>query len=231
MVTIFIRMLLIYLFLIVTMRLMGKRQIGELEVTDLVTTLLISEIASLPITNQEIPVSYAVIPMITLLFLEVLSSVVLVHLPRLKGVVSARPTVIIRGGRLSQSALCSLRISIEELMGEIRQQGYTDLSQIEDAILEKNGKLTVLPKAKYAQPTASDLGLTVKQEVLMHVVFSGGSFGDAGLTLIGKDRDWLVGQLRKKGYERRDLFCVFANREGKLLIYPKEKKGKEERDF
>ncbi len=226
MITILVRILLIYFFLIVTMRLMGKRQIGELEVTDLVTTLLISEIASLPITNQEIPVSYALIPMITLLFLEVLSSFILVHLPKLKGIVSARPTVIIRQGKLSQSALHSLRISVEELMGEIRQQGYTDLSQIEDAILEKNGKLTVLPKAEYAQPTVSDLGLQIKQDALMHVVFSGGSFGDMGLTLIGKDRDWLLQQIKKQGYEMSDLFCAMANREGKLTVYPKEKKEK-----
>ncbi len=229
MITILVRILLIYFFLIVTMRLMGKRQIGELEVTDLVTTLLISEIASLPITNQEIPVSYALIPMITLLFLEVLSSVILVHLPKLKGVVSARPTVIIQSGELSQTSLRSLRISVEELMGEIRQQGYPDLSQIEIAILEKNGKLTVLPKAEYAQPTVSDLGLSAKPDSLMHVVFSGGSFGDAGLSLIGKDRDWLLRQIKKRGYEKSDLFCVMANREGKLTVYPKEKKGKEKK--
>ena len=122
MLTIFVRTLLIYAFLLLALRIMGKRQIGELEVTDLITTLLISEIASLPITNQDIPVSYALIPIATLLILEVLFSMVLVKLPRLRGLVSAKPTVIIRHGLLCQRALLSLRISVEELMSEIRQR-------------------------------------------------------------------------------------------------------------
>ena len=109
MITIFFRTLLIYVILIATVRLMGKRQIGELEVTDLVTTLLLSEIAALPITDTNIPVSHVLIPMITLLFLEVSSSVILIKLPKLKSLVSARPTVIISDGVLDQKALRSIR--------------------------------------------------------------------------------------------------------------------------
>ena len=124
MLTIFVRTLLIYAFLLLALRIMGKRQIGELEVTDLITTLLISEIASLPITNQDIPVSYALIPIATLLILEGLFSMVLVKLPRLRGLVSAKPTVIIRHGLLCQRALLSLRISVEELMSELKKN-YT----------------------------------------------------------------------------------------------------------
>ena len=164
MITILFRTLIVYITLILIMRLMGKRQIGELEVTDLVTTLLISEIASLPITNHEIPVLAAVIPMITLLVLEVLSSWILVRFPRLRGLVSATPTVIIQHGRLNQTALRELRFSIEELMSEIRQQGLTELSQVECAILEKNGKLTILPKAQFASPTAELLKLKPPQQ-------------------------------------------------------------------
>ena len=156
MLTILIRTLIVYVVLICIMRLMGKRQIGELEVTDLVTTLLISEIASLPITNQEIPISHALIPMITLLILEVFSSVILIRFPSLKALVSARPTVIIQEGHLKQDALRELRISMDELISEIRQQGFAELSQIDTAILEKNGKLTVLPKGSFPpQPSNS----------------------------------------------------------------------------
>jgi uncharacterized membrane protein YcaP (DUF421 family) len=222
MLTILIRTLLIYTSLILTMRLMGKRQIGELEVTDLVTTLLLSEIASLPITNQDIPVSYAIIPMITLLVLEVFSSLLLLRFPRLKPLVSARPTVIISRGRLRQKALLGLRISLDELMSEIRQQGLTDLSHVEYAILEKNGKLTVLPKAKYQPPSAEQLGLSPKTEPLMHIVWRNGSFSEAGLALIEKDRAWLLRQLQKEKLDRKQLLCVMANREGRLLWISKE---------
>jgi len=223
MTTILIRTLIIYVALILTMRLMGKRQIGELEVTDLVTTLLISEIASLPITNQEIPVSYAILPMLTLLILEILSSVILIRFPALKRIVSACPTIIIQNGVLQQQALKDLRISIEELMSEIRQQGLTALDQVEYAILEKNGKLTVLPRAKYATPTVEQMGIRAKEDPLMHVVFCNGSYSRVGLQLIEKDRAWLDRQLKKKKLEPRALFCVMANRDGELLPIPKSK--------
>lgn len=222
MTTILIRTLIIYFSLIITMRLMGKRQIGELEVTDLVTTLLISEIASLPITNQEIPVLFAIIPMITLLVLEIISSYILVCFPRLKKLVSATPTVVIRGGQLRQDALRQLRLSLEELMSEIRQQGLTDLSMVECAILEKNGKLTVIPKAEYATPTVGQLGLQVANEGLMHIVFCNGSYSTFGLSLIGKDRDWLERQLARRKLLPEQLFCVTANEQGHLYWIKKE---------
>lgn len=222
MTTILIRTLIVYVVLILTMRLMGKRQIGELEITDLVTTLLISEIASLPITNQEIPVLYAVIPMITLLILEIASSVILIRIPWLKNTVSARPTVIIQNGRLCQSALRDLRMSLDELMSEIRQQGLTDLSQVEYAILEKNGKLTVLPKARFAQPTAEQMGLAVKDDGLMHIVYCNGRYSKIGLSLIGKDRTWLSRELDRRKLNTADLFCVTANEKGKLFWIKKE---------
>lgn len=220
MLTIFVRTLLIYGSLLLTLRVMGKRQIGELEVTDLVTTLLISEIASLPITNQDIPVSYALIPIVTLLILEIFFSVILIRFPRLKGLVSAKPTVIIRHGVLCQRALSDLRVSVEELMSEIRQQGYPDLSMISDAILEKNGKLTVMPKPQFAPPNLGQLGIKVLKDPLMHVVLSGGTYNDAGLRLIGYDRAWLDAQLARRGYARDSLFCVTANEKGQLLLIP-----------
>lgn len=224
MLTILFRTLLIYGALLLTLRLMGKRQIGELEVTDLVTTLLISEIASLPITNQDIPVFYALIPIATLLILEVLFSMILIRLPRLKGLVSAKPTVVIRHGVLSQSALLDLRMSVEELMSEIRQQGYSDLSMISCAILEKNGKLTVMPKPKFTAPNLGHLGIRTQEDPLMHVLLSGGVYNDEGLRLIGHDRAWLDAQLTRRGYRKERLFCVTGNEKGKLVLIPQTKK-------
>jgi len=226
MITILFRTLIVYFALIVTMRLMGKRQIGELEVTDLVTTLLLSEIASLPITNHDIPISHAVIPMIILLILEVGSSLILVHFPRLRNLVSAKPTVIIHNGKLLPRSLYAMRISIDELMGEVRQQGLTDLSQVDTAILEKNGKLTVLPKAIYQPPTAEQLGLSPKNEPLMHIVWRNGAFSPVGLELIGKDRAWLMRKMQKDHLKTDELLCIMANREGRLVWIPKEEKKK-----
>ena len=222
MITIFVRTLIVYAFLILTMRLMGKRQIGELEVTDLVTTLLISDVAALPLTNPDTPVLHAILPILLLLILEVASSVILLRLPRLKNLVSARPTVLIQHGRLNSRALRDVRISIDELMSEIRQQGLTSFSQVQCAILEKNGKLTVLPKARYAPTTPEQLGLSVPEESLMHIVFSNGTYSKAGLALIGKDVQWLTSALRRRGLEEERLFCVTADEKGNLFWIPKE---------
>lgn len=216
MTTILIRTLLTYVFLIATVRLMGKRQIGELEVTDLVTTLLLSEIAALPITNQDIPISYALLPMIALLSLEVLSSYILMRIPRLKSLLSAAPTVLIDNGTLDQQALMETRVSIDELMCEVRQQQLTDISQVAYAILEKNGKLTVLPKAPYTQPNAKDLKLEISPDPLMHIVYSGGRYSKKGLALIKKDRKWLEQQFSMRGIDERKLFFATANQDGKL---------------
>ena len=226
MITLLLRTLFIYLTLYAIMRIMGKRQIGELETTDLVTTLLLSEIASLPITNQELPVSYAIIPMITLLFLEITFSVILIRCPRLRFLVSARPTVIILNGVLDQTAMEGLRISLDELMSEVRQQGITSLEEVECAILEKNGKLTIHTKAGNEPPTAAQLGMTLEQSSLMHIVYQNGTVNRAGLALIGKDEAWLLGEMKRQGLDARRLFCATANAEGDLYTIDKQEKKK-----
>lgn len=222
MVTIVFRTLLIYVLLLLTMRLMGKRQIGELEVTELVTTLLVSEIASIPITNQDIPILHAAIPILLLLILEVLSSWLLLRFPALKPILSASPTLLIRDGSLCQRALSSNRVSVEELMGEIRQQGYSDLSQIDEAILETSGKLTVLPKPAFVTPNASQLGLSLPEDPIFHVVFYAGRVNKAGLSLIGKDPAWLRRELARRHISAKSLYCATANRSGELTLVEKE---------
>ena len=223
MITLIFRTLLVYIFLILIMRLMGKRQIGELEVTDLVATLLLSEIASLPITDPNIPVLHAMIPMIVLLSLEVFSSYILLRAPRLKKFLSASPTILIKDGVLDQAALTATRLSIEELMSEIRQQGFCSLASVWYAILEKDGQLTILPRARYSPPTQEMLNITSPEESLMHVVYNGGVWNDMGLSLIGKDRSWLEKQLSRRGVRLADQFCVTANSQGEIYWIPKEK--------
>ena len=223
MITLIFRTLLVYISLIIIMRLMGKRQIGELEVTDLVATLLLSEIASLPITDPNIPVLHAIIPMIVLLSLEVFSSYILLRAPKLKRILSATPTILIKDGILDQAALMSVRLSIEELMSEIRQQGFSSLAYVWYAILEKDGKLTILPRARYSPPTQETLNITSPEESLMHVVYNGGVWNDAGLLMIEKDRAWLEREIAKQGVVLADQFCVTANNRGEIFWIPKHK--------
>lgn len=226
MITLIFRTLLVYIFLIIIMRLMGKRQIGELEVTDLVATLLLSEIASLPITDPNIPVLHAIVPMVVLLSLEVFSSYILIRTPKLKKLLSATPTILIKEGVLDQAALVAVRLSIEELMSEIRQQGFSNIAYVWYAILEKDGRLTILPRSRYAPPTQELMNLTSPEESLMHLVYNGNIFNDAGLALIGKDRAWLEKQMERRGVSLADQFCVTANTKGELYWIPKKKGDK-----
>ena len=223
MITILIRTLIIYFLLVGSMRLMGKRQIGELDVSDIVTTLMISEIASLPITNQEIPLMFAVIPIITLLTIEVSSSCVLSKTSRFKNVFSARPTVIINKGKLDQKALGSSRISIDEFISELRQSNISNVSDVYYAILEKSGKLTIIPKASSQPPTCEQLGISAQESGIMHIIICDGQIDKHNLSLIGKKESWIESLLKPQGLSLKDVFFMSADDGGKYEIIRKEK--------
>ena len=221
MLTVFLRTAIIYFLLILAMRLMGKRQIGELEVSDLVTTLLISEIASLPITEPELPLSHAVIPLILLLSFEVIISFLVSRFPRLK-FLTARPSTLIRNGKISQSAMKNARISFDELFCELRNQGVYDLDEIEYAILEQNGRITVIQKARFRQPSAEDLGLKVKENGLFHIVIEHGRINRHGIELVGIRESDLRRELKKKKLEVSDIYLMTVNDAGKRTVIPKK---------
>lgn len=222
MVVVLIRTLIIYLTLILVMRLMGKRQIGELEISDLVTTFLISEIASLPITDSEIPLSHAIIPIIVLLALEVAISAFLSKFPKFKFLFSARPSTIIRDGIIQKKALEDARLSFDELFSQLRQQGYDDILQIKYAILEQNGNITVIQKAPYKIPTASELGLSVPEKGLFHIVIERGRINRHGIKEIGYSKELLVSILAKEGYRAEDIYLMMINDAGDTRIIPNE---------
>lgn len=222
MVTVLLRTLIIYVSLILVMRLMGKRQIGELEISDLVTTFLISEIASLPITDTEIPLSHAIIPIIALLTLEVAISIFLSKFPRFKILFSTRPSTLIKNGTLQKKALEDSRLSFDELFSQLRQQGFDDISQINYAILEQNGNITIIPKAPYKVPTSEQLNITSKEKGLFHIVIERGKINAYGLKVIGYDKEKLLRRLSKKGYAPKDIYLLMINDADEMRLIPQK---------
>ena len=222
---IFVRTLIIYTVLLISMRLMGKRQIGQLEVTDLVTTFMLSEIATLPIENPDMPLINAMIPIIILLSFEVSSSLLMIKAPRLKSLFSSRPGYLIEKGSLNESELIKNRISVEELISELRQNGISDISQTEYAIMEKDGKITVLPKPQYRPLTASDIGMTIPSDGLSHIIVSNGVINSHGLSVINKNKNWLKKVLSADGLTAKDIFLMTVTDSGATYIVPKQKKG------
>lgn len=222
MLTVLIRTFIIYISLIAVMRIMGKRQLGELEISDLVTTFLISEIASLPITDTEIPLSHAIIPIIVLLSLEVSISTLLSKFPKLKFVFSSRPSTIIKDGEICKKAFEESRLSFDELFTELRQQGCDDISQIKYAILEQNGNITVIQKAKYKPLCADTAGISVKEVGLFHIIIERGKINAYGLEQIGYSKEKLNKILSALGYTSKDIYLMMINDGHEIRIIPKD---------
>lgn len=221
--TIFFRTVIIYVVLMFAMRLMGKRQIGELEVSDLITTLLVSEIASLPITDTNIPVSHAIIPIIILLTFEVGSSALLVSFPTIKKMISTRPATLIKDGKLSSKAMRTARISADELISELRQNNISDLSEVQYAILEQNGKISVIQKPEYRTPSVKDLRISVKDEGLYHIIIENSCINPHGASEVRMSKDDIISLLNGKGISIKDVYLMMISDSGDVQIVKKEK--------
>ncbi len=222
MTTIFIRTVIIYIILITAMRLMGKRQIGELEISDLVTTLLISEIASLPITDTSVPISHAIIPIVILIAFEICSSAAVMLFPKIKNVITDRPSTLIKNGKLSRKAMIESRISIDELITELRQNGYIDIDEILYAILEKNGKITLIPKAKYNLPTCEQLNIKAPEKGIFHIVIDNGVLNAHGLCEVGLTKEQIIHKLQKRGEAITDIYLMMISDIGEERIISKK---------
>jgi uncharacterized membrane protein YcaP (DUF421 family) len=222
MLTVLLRTLIVYLLLIGTMRLMGKRQLGELEISELVTTLLISEIASLPIENPNIPVVVVIIPLITILTLEVSLSVILLKCPRLKNLASTRPSILIRHGRIDQKEMRRIRISIDELISEIRQAGIASLSDVDYAILEQNGKISVIARRSAQPPSADDLGLDLPENGIIHILIEDGRCNRYNMELLQLHQSDIEKLLKERKTRRENVFLLGMDDAGELYWIEKE---------
>ncbi len=222
MITIVLRTLIIYLLLIGIMRFMGKRQLGELEVSELVTTLLLSEIASLPITSQDIPLSHAILPILLLMSLEVLLSGAVMRIPLFKKILSIRPAILVRDGKPDRAAMSTARISADELMSQLRQKDVGDPDEVAYAILEPNGQISIIKRASARQATTEELGLKPPEVGFMHLIISDGKKNARNLQMAGLDDEWLADVLKKRGLTEADVFLLLADDTGNARIFPKE---------
>jgi uncharacterized membrane protein YcaP (DUF421 family) len=189
---------------------MGKRQIGELEVSKLVSTLLISEIGAIPIGDPDIPLLNAIIPIVFIASLEVLLTALKNKNNKLKRIVEGSPCYVIYKGKVDQKALSDNRISINELISEMRNQGIADINEISYGVLEPNGKLSLIKEsdgASYAHPIVID-----------------GEIRKSALKTLGLNDRWLDHRLKERGYKIEELLLLTVNDEGNINIIIKEEK-------
>ncbi len=160
----FIRAIIIYVVIIIAVRLMGKRQVGELKPHELVITILISAIALIPLEENSMPLANCLVPILLFVSLEIIMSVISMKSLWFRNLLQGRPIFIIRQGKLDQKKLKQLRLTMDDVVDALRQKDVFDISQVEDAVIETNGSMSVLPKAEYQPITASDINLSVKEK-------------------------------------------------------------------
>ena len=219
-----VRTVLLYMILLLTIRCMGKRQVGELEVSDLVITLLVSEIATIPLTDTDIPLLHAVVPIVALLTFEVTSAMLIACFPKLKNFFTARPSTLIKRGQFCQKEMKNSRISADELIGELRQQGITDIAEVDYAILEQSGRITVIQKARFQPPNAEQLGIRVEESGLYHIVIDKGVLNRHSMTELGLTEDSVKQTLASRHLTLCEVYLMMINDIGEIRIVRKDTK-------
>lgn len=218
-----IRTIILYLLIIVGIRLLGKRQIGELEPSELVLALIIADLASVPMQDNGIPLLSGVIPIVTLLAVASILSVLTVRSIRFRTLLCGRPSIVVENGAVKERELRRNRFTIDELLEELRGQGYADFQAVKFAVLETNGRLSVLPYAAEKPVTAAQMGLTPEETGLPVILISDGRLLARNLKGRGYEEIWLQKQLASHGVERPEqVFLLTVDEGGNTYCVPKE---------
>lgn len=220
-----IRTIILYIVVITSMRLMGKKQIGQLEPFELAIAIMISELASLPMQDTKIPITHGIIPIITLLTLQTIVSALELKNEKLRLLFSGKPSVVINAGQINIKELEKERFNLNDLMEELRLQGYYNLQDIEYAILETSGQLSVIPKTELSPATKTDLNLKPQQDILPVTLILDGRINCDNLKIINKDKHWLKQQLRKNNItSHENVLIAMIDSKGQFYHQPKQQK-------
>ncbi len=220
-----LRTVIIYIVLIAALRLAGKRQLGELQPVELVVTLLIADLAAVPMQDNGTPLSNGLVPIAVLVALELILSGLMMKSRVVAQLITGNPVVIIRDGKLLQPTLRRLRLTVEDLMETLRQQGIFDIHTIQYAIAETNGKISVFLAPDAAPATVGDLQITVSDSGAPVPVVSDGKLVDWGIAMCGVSAAWVHQRLRRRGYALKDVLLMTADKQQKVCIIRREEQS------
>lgn len=220
---VFVRTLIIYFSLLLIMRILGKRQLGEMELSEFVVAALIADLASHPLQDIGIPMINGLVPIVTLFCCEVLISGVTMKNIRLRALFFGKPSMLVEKGKIKQHEMKKNRFTTDELMEELRNQGYLDISAIEYAVLETDGRLSVIPYPSESPVTPSQLKIAAEDSGYPVVVISDGRVIESNLRLVGRDMNWLKNRLSTLGVkDTEQVFLMTVNSAGQVYFAPKE---------
>ncbi|MCL2053672.1 MAG: DUF421 domain-containing protein [Oscillospiraceae bacterium] len=220
---VFIRSVILYALLIFSVRLMGKRQIGELQPSELAVTILISNIATLPIEDSNIPLLTGIIPILTLAALDVIMSWFGVKSRGLRGLTCGKPAVIISGGEIDQKKMRELRFSIDDLASALRAQGVFSINEVQFAVVETTGNVSVCQKKRYQAVTNRDIYVdTEKSYDPPDIVIDQGIIVSTALKRLNLSETWLYGALENEDMDLNDVFLMTASSGGEYYLVRNE---------
>ncbi len=219
-----VRTAIIYIVLIVGLRITGKRQLGELQPIELVVTLLISDLAAVPMQENGIPLLNGLVPIAVLISLELILSVCMMKSNGLSRLISGNPVVIIHEGIVQQPALRKLRLTVEDLTESLRQQGFFDLQEIQYAIAETNGSISVFPFSKNQPATKNDLQGEIAENFAAVPLVNDGKLVEWGLSFCGISEKKVYTVLKKKKCPLANTLLLTADKNGHYFLIEKEKK-------
>lgn len=218
----YIRTVILYLLLILVVRVMGKRQIGQMEPTEFVVTMLLANLAAVPMQDNGIPLASGLVPMLTVLGISLILSVLAYQSIRMRRLLCGKPVILVENGTICQRNLARTRIHLDELTEHLREQGILDLTTVKYAILETNGLISTFLYPKDAPATAKDAGITVKDAFLPYTLISDGHLLPQNLHLAGYNHHWLRRQLEKRNLQPHQVLLMTIDGAGKIYLARKE---------
>ena len=213
------RTLLFYFALILVIRLLGKRQVGQMEPSEFVVTMLIANLAAVPLEDWDIPVWGGLVPMGIVFVCERIISLLCLKSIRARRLLCGKPVILIENGKLLEENLRRTRVNLDELSGHLREQGVLAMETVQFAILETNGSVTVFPFPRF---TPAPEGPGAKDQELPYTVISDGHIMTDNLRLLGRDEAWLCRKLHGKGLKPDGVLLMTLTESGETAIFPRQ---------
>lgn len=218
----FFRSILIYIFVLIVMRLMGKREIGQLQPFELVISIMIADLASIPMTDSGIPITNGIVSILGLLVMHLIISIINIKSIKAREIICGKPRILIYRGKIDEKALKKERFTINELQERLRGNNIVNLGDVEYAILETNGQVTVIQKPGKRNTIPEDFNIVPEYEGIPYDLVVDGKIMDKNLKAIGKDKEWLKKQVKKFKMKPEDALIVTLDGKGQIFCQKKE---------
>ncbi len=224
MLVVFSRALILYILVVVVMRIMGKRQVGELQPFELAVAIMISELAAVPMQDTGIPLVNGIIPILTLLIAQLLMSFLSIKSIRARALICGKPTILIDKGQIQEKALRKELYTLNDLLEQLRINNYPNLADVEYAILETNGQVSVIPKSQKRPLTPEDIKIQTEYEGMSIDIIIDGHVLTENLKIAGKNKEWLIRELHRQQYKSpSEILFAYIDPLSKLIVQPHEK--------